>query len=145
MRRRKLFWVTLVLAILVAVSPYESTIVPAWKLRVVDETGTPYVGKQVNQTWKHYSLDKDPGTNIESRYTDSNGYVAFPERTIKASLLSRVVRSVYSAAMTLAHGGYGVHAYVSALGPQGYESVNYSPNQLPTQMILASKDKRSDE
>jgi hypothetical protein len=42
--------------------------------------------------------------------------------------------------MKLAHGGFGVHAYVHASGPQGYAEVNYVPGKPPPeQLVLPSE------
>src|SRR5882672_1607716 len=113
--------------LIAALLPYKTTVVPAWRLRVVDENGHPYAGKQVRQTWKHYSLELDAGDNLEDRWTDENGYVAFPERTIRASFLGRVILTTFNTGMTLAHGSIGIHADVAATGPQGYKRLEYDP------------------
>lgn len=127
--------------VVVAMYPFETTVVPGWRLRVVDENGKPYVGKQVRQAWKHYTLDREPGTNMEDQFTDGDGQVTFPERIIRANLFSRVMLTTYSALMTFAHGSYGIHADVAASGPQGYKSVAYVPGKpLPEQIVLPSKE-----
>ncbi len=88
----------------------------------------------VTQSWKHNTLETDAGANYETLTTDVNGYVAFPERTIKASLLRRIVLTVFSAFMTLAHGSFGVDAYIIVAG----ENVaDYKPSEpLPEQIIV---------
>jgi hypothetical protein len=85
---KRLRWLLVGLVVIVMVImliPFESTVVPAWRIRVIDENGRPYVGQIVTQSWKHYTLEKEAGRNAESRQTDNAGYVSFPERTIKAS------------------------------------------------------------
>jgi hypothetical protein len=137
----------MIITVLAAVGmlwPFESTVVPAWKIRVVDETGKPYTGMAVSQAWKHYSLELDDSENMESRWTDGSGYVEFPARTIKLSLLSRAFRIALTKVKTLFHGSTGISADVAATGPQGYKAVKYTQGKPPPeQLVLPSKDKNS--
>ena len=134
--------ITIVLLVIIVVYPFETTVVPAWGFRVVDEEGKPYVGKQVRQLWKHYSLEFESGQNGEFQVTDSEGFVSFPERTIRASLLWRMIVPAIKTVLTLAHGSTGIDAYVSTSGPQGYKSVEYVPGKpLPERIVLPRKDK----
>lgn len=145
-RSRRVF-IVLISAALVAVGfayPVESTVVPAWKIRVVDEAGRPYAGMSVSQAWKHYSLELEGGENMESRWTDGDGYVEFPERTLRMSLLSRAFRLAFTKVKTLFHGSTGISADVAATGPQGYKSVEYVPSKSPPeQLVLPRKDEDS--
>src|SRR6185503_6950557 len=97
--------------------PISSTVVPRWKLKVVDNEGNPWVGQFVRQTWKDYTLEPDAGENLEDKWTDAEGYVDFPERTITASVLQRVLFPAWAALMTSAHGSTGVSADVLVWGP----------------------------
>lgn len=135
MQRRRIIMALPVVVMLLI--PFETPIVPAWRLKVIDEDGNPYINMKVRQAWKDYTLDPGAGEHIEDRWTDENGYVFFPERTIYSSLLSRLFLPVYSNAMRLAHGGFGIHADVAATGPQGYQSLQYDPNKpLPQELLL---------
>lgn len=124
--------------------PYETTVVPKWKIRVVDETGAPYASMRVRQSWYHYTLDTEPGGNSDTQWTDAEGYVEFPERRLGASMLSRVVRSVFAVfGKFLAHGGLGIRAYIDSSGPQGYRSIDYTPGSpLPSKLILPREQKQ---
>lgn len=127
----------LLLGIAAGFYQYETTTVPAWGLKVVDEFERPYPNMQVTQVWKNYTLETEPGQNFDTRVTDSDGYVGFPERVIKMSVLGRAARTMYSHAMRLVHGSVGIQAYVHASGPQGYEEVMYvSGEPLPNTLIL---------
>ena len=46
---------------------FETTVVPSWKVRLVDEQGVPYEGLRVVEYWKHYSLELEAGDNGEER------------------------------------------------------------------------------
>ena len=143
---KRLKSLVIVLALILIAYPFKSTVIPAWRLRVVNEKGEPYIGKKVRQAWKHYSLELDTAENMEDRWTDHNGYVAFPERTIRANLLWRTIVPLWSTVMMLAHGSTGISADVAASGPQGYESVKYVPNKpLPEQLVLPSENKDKED
>ena len=62
--------VTVGVFIIVVVYPYETTMVPAWKIRVVDCNGVPVKGEFVRESWKHYSLDADAADNSEAQWSD---------------------------------------------------------------------------
>ena len=129
------------LALLAGVYPYDTTVVPAWKLRIVDETGNPYPNMPVTQAWKDYTLEIEAGQNLDTRSTNPDGYVQFPERKIRASFIRKIFLTALSSLMTLAHGSFGVHVYVHASGPQGYSEIKYEPGKpVPGQLVLSSKE-----
>jgi hypothetical protein len=69
--------------------PYTSTIVPTWRIQVVDESGTPIPGLRVTEYWKFYRAGEQ-STWSEIRATDGQGRYAFPRRTVRASFAARV-------------------------------------------------------
>jgi hypothetical protein len=106
--------------VMVLLIPFPTTVVPEWRLRLVDEQGKPRAGVQVTQVWKHYSLEWGGCCdNEEERWTDGNGFVVFPRRTIWAGLLRRIVFPIWARVLTLAHGGSGIHAYVMVIDGGG--------------------------
>jgi hypothetical protein len=107
---------------------------------VVDEAGNPYVEHRVEQAWKHYSLELGAGSNGEVRWTDRNGYVSFPERTLRANLLWRVAIPIFSSVMTLAHGSTGVSSTVFTTGPQGYGSAKYVSGKPPPEQLVLPRE-----
>jgi len=84
----------LLFLLLVLVFPFQSTIVPRWRLHVVDETGTQIAGINVTEHWQHYLLESEG--HEEMVKTDGSGMVDFPERTIRASVASRLAHRVTS-------------------------------------------------
>jgi hypothetical protein len=116
--------------------PFETTIVPAWKIRVVDEDGVAYPGTRVVEYWKHYSLELDDGMNGEERHTDANGEVHFPRRTIRVSLAGRVFRMTITLISSLMHGSTGIRASVMANGPRGSTDVRYVVDQPPPDTLV---------
>jgi hypothetical protein len=117
------------------VFPFKTTVVPEWRIKVVDETGQPFAGARVSQSWYHYSYGVSDG---EDRYADQNGYVTFPERTFRAPLLYRILRSALAHLLTLAHGSTGVQSYVWAVTPKrSSEFFDYKPGEpLPKEIVL---------
>lgn len=123
----------LILIVILWLIPFPTTIVPEWKIRIVNREGKPLADKRVTQSWRHYSLQFCCG-NEDDRATDENGYVTFPKRVIWASLLRRVTFTVWAHIMTLAHGSTGIHAWVTAYP----ETVFYEPDKpLPSEIVLA--------
>jgi hypothetical protein len=104
----------------------------------VDEERTPHAGKFARQVWKHYSLELDAGSNEADEWTDEEGFIEFPERTIRAGLLCRAVATGWSAMMTLAHGSTGIHAHVLVWGADTYAvEASYSPGKpLPEEIVV---------
>ena len=132
-------WLFVGLALSIALLlPFPTTVVPEWKIRVVDWEGKPLTDEFVRQSWTHYSLESCCG-DIDDRWTDENGYVVFPERLIWASLLRRALFPIWARVMTIAHGSEGIAADVVVWGKDTYsESVEYKPNQpLPDKIVLS--------
>src|SRR6266536_3095031 len=90
--------------IILAVFPIESTVVPKWRLQVVDVSGTPCANMRVTQSWGHYSLYLDGNDQTDNRVTDTQGNVEFPERTVRAGLARRLVVPVIAHILVIAHG-----------------------------------------
>ena len=136
MKKLKALIIGLLLLVVIGFLPYETSSVPAWKMRIVDEYENPYGQLKATQVWKDYNLEIGIQEHEEIRYTDQNGYVTFPERRLKASLLWRIVSASVSFLLKLAHGGSGVHAYVFANGPDGYADVRYIPGAPPPNKLV---------
>jgi hypothetical protein len=79
----------LVLLILLLVYPFKITVVPRWRLHLVDETGALLRDVNVTEHWQHYLLES--AGHEELRRPDESGLVDFPERTIRAGIASRIV------------------------------------------------------
>ena len=117
--QQKRLWLRILLtgllgAALIILYPYKSVVCPAWQIQVVTETGKPLKGAFVRQHWQDYSVESDG--HEQDAYTDENGYVSFPERTIKASLLSRGLGAISNTLSQGIHASYGPHAFVAAYG-----------------------------
>jgi hypothetical protein len=86
--------------------PWKSiVVVPAIKVRVLDEAGTPAPGSTVQEKWEYGLIgSKD---NREISKADEDGYASFPERTERISLLRLLFIQVIDI-IPIPHGhGYG--------------------------------------
>jgi hypothetical protein len=90
-KRRILFWLTVILIPCCALLfvPYKSTTAPPWRIQVVDEKNNSISGLMVQEEWRYVGLDIAGW--IDRRYTDAEGWVWFPRRTIWASRVSRII------------------------------------------------------
>jgi len=113
--------------------PFKTTIVPRWRLNVVDETrvlGVPDI--RVTEHWQHYLLESEG--HEEMQKTNQNGLVDFPARAIRASLASRIMRTIFNFARPGANAKSGPYASVVVWGSSDYETTVavYQPD-TPTQ------------
>src|SRR5438876_3234870 len=92
--------------------PFETTVVPEWKLRVVDQTGQPLRGNRVRESWYHYAL----GTQSleEELLSAGDGYVQFPRRAIRTNLITWAVKFLMR--VPNVHSSYGPSASVYYMG-----------------------------
>lgn len=116
--------------------PFPTTMVPEWRVQVINRQGHVLRGEFVRQSWTDYSLESCCG-DMDDAWADESGYVVFPRRVIWASLLARTVKPPLAKLMTLAHGSAGVHADVTAWGRDGVAvSVRYEPGVPPPDKIV---------
>ncbi len=99
---------------MVSLYPSRSTVCPAWTIQVVDTAGNPLRGAFVRQVWKDYSVES--ASHEQDARTDENGYVSFPERTVKSSWLARTFGVISQTVSLGVHASYGPSAQVLAYG-----------------------------
>jgi len=122
--------------------PFNTTLVPEWRVRVVDEQGSPYRSKLVRQFCDDYRLGVSPcsDANDSMKLTNEDGFVVFPERKITMNALTRIARSVFNLFGALLHGSYKVDIYLDSSGRQGTKTLKYVLGQpLPETFILPTK------
>lgn len=84
---RTVIAVFILLILLLLFYPFQTTIVPEWSLKVVDEEGAVVRDVNVTEHWQHFLLES--ASHEDARRVGENGAVNFPERNIRASLVSR--------------------------------------------------------
>jgi len=101
-------------------------------VRVLDEAGNSVRGVRLSESWSDYSLESHDHT--EDLSTDADGYVTFPRRTVKASLLVRIARKAFIAIVP--HQGEGhPTAYILVFGD--YSTVSDEPYYVPGRPLAA--------
>jgi len=134
-KKRYLIYAISILTAVLLIYPFESTVVPAWKLQVVDVGGSVCQNMRVTQSWGHYSLYLDGWLGSDDRFTDPNGYADFPGRTTRANLLRRVVVPVIAHILVIAHGSVGADGAVWASGIKDVAWLSYETGKpLPDKM-----------
>lgn len=124
---------------LASIYPFETTVVPAWTLKVVDGEGNIVRGALAREYWQHDSLESK--SHEQDSRTDEDGYVTFPAKTIRASLLSRMVGPIGNMFAQGVHASNGPHAYVLAWGRGAEGWANYIPGEpLPERIVLRARD-----
>ena len=112
--------------------PFKTTVVPDWKVRIVDEAGNPMRSFRVREVWQHYTIETY--SHEEDLITDGDGYVTFPKRTVRGSLLVRIGWPMVN--VLNVHASFGPSAYVSILDYQSIPQL-FSPGQpLTTQIVV---------
>src|SRR5262245_55699125 len=76
-------------ALIVACVPWNTTVVPAVRVQVFDETGNPAAGVRVEQEWEYTALESYSQRAVS--VTESNGYVSFPKRSIRISVVRKTI------------------------------------------------------
>src|SRR5262245_37090318 len=135
MKKRLIIVGIICVLMIVLFAPIETTLLPQWKLQVTDVSRVACSQMRVTQSWGHYRLYLDGNNSTEYRITDTNGYVQFPERTIRASLARRTLMPIITRITTIMHGGWKVDGAVWASGIKDVAWLSYRPGAaLPDKM-----------
>lgn len=131
-------WLPFLIAVIVLVYPFQTTVAPAWHLRVVDDTGLAVVGMKVTEHWQHNSLESNGHEDLET--TDRDGRVSFPARPIRSSLFARALGPLIK---TFKEGKRGPYASVVVWGNRNYETgvAIYKPGEAPIGEIVIGRVK----
>jgi hypothetical protein len=132
MQRKSLiiFGIVLITIITIALIPFETTTVPAWHITLLDQNGAPYVGQRVDEFWANYNLELTVGHG-EERWTDEHGRIDFPQRTLKISIIERVIRRILTSVLRYMHGSQGIETYLMTTVPDGIKTLEYQGNKPP--------------
>ena len=134
------FWVsvagTSLLALLLLFYPFQTSIVPAWSLKVVDEDGGVVRDVNVTEHWQHFLLELSSHEEVRTVATD--GSVSFPERAIRASLLRRAVATIERIKNDGWRARRSPAASVVVWGNKGYATTVavYNPAELPQSHVI---------
>lgn len=114
--------------------PFETTAVPEWRVRIVDEAGNPIRNVSVNEEWRHYSVEWH--SRSQELSTDQDGYVMFPRKAARANLLVRAILEGINTMNT--HSRSGPYAWLIVSGPYSSQgNTEYSSKKpLPTTIVV---------
>jgi hypothetical protein len=105
----------IVLIIVLSFIPFNTEMVPEWKLQVLDNNGEILPGVQVEESWDNYSFFFE---GFEWRRADQNGYVVFPARHVWAGLLGRILLPAFAKFGELSHGSSGLSIGARVFDPE---------------------------
>ncbi|MBX3289821.1 MAG: hypothetical protein KF855_10815 [Acidobacteria bacterium] len=114
--RKSIRNLSIIIFLVVLVLPFfPVVVVPEWKVQLVDSEGHPAPNVKVDQIWKEYSLEFwRSGENVEHDFlSDADGFITFPERSIRVSVFQLAVSKLRSLALSInPHASFGSHAYL---------------------------------
>ncbi len=87
-RFRIVFMAAFLIVLVALLYPFQSTTVPQWNLRVVDDAGAAVREIIVTEHWQDYLLEADG--HEEALRTNQDGWVSFGARNLRANILRRV-------------------------------------------------------
>lgn len=129
----------LLLLLLLLTYPFQSTVASRWRIHVVDDSGESLRYVNVTEHWQHFLFESQG--HEELLRTDEGGMVDFRERTIRASIGSRIVRRMLKLTRHGVAARYDPAASVVVWGNPAYETTvaAYDPNGLPTTEVIVRK------
>jgi hypothetical protein len=125
----------MVFVALVAFYPFKGTVVPLWRIQVVDASGNPISNMPVAQEWQNHSTEQED--HWDESITDEDGYVTFPERLERASLGQRMIVAVGNAPW-IVHASWGPHSFILVLAGPDYlnDVASYHGSQPPPSRVV---------
>ena len=84
--------IALAFDLIIFLYPLQTTTVPHWNLRVVDDAGAPVREINVTEHWQNYLLETEG--HEEAQTTNQDGLVSFGARSIRASVLRRLLAQI---------------------------------------------------
>lgn len=92
MRSKRILIVILVAALILLTAsliPIQRAPVPEWRIQIVNEAGSPVPHVDVHEEWMDFG--RESHTMVDVRSSDANGWVVFPARTSRASILYKLL------------------------------------------------------
>ena len=110
----------LAVVLIIFLYPFETTTVPQWSLRIVDDAGAAVPEINVTEHWQNYLLET--GGHEEAKTTNQDGLVSFDERSIRASLARRLFSRISKFGNYNNRGRPIRYGAVVVWGNKGYET-----------------------
>jgi hypothetical protein len=103
-----------ILALLLLLYPARLTIVPAYHVKLVDQSGEPLANTFVSELWQQTAAQRIE--NLQQIMTNSQGEVDLPQRTVRASLVERMLGCLRNASRQGFSDACGNRFYIGAAG-----------------------------
>lgn len=89
-----------VLFLLFLIFPFDSVVIPEWRVEIIKDNGEPFSNIKVHQTWGTVGDTLTHNWKSETIMTDKEGAVIFPARKMRASILRRIIGgNIYTSAL----------------------------------------------
>lgn len=130
----------IVLAAVLLMPLFSIQMVPEWRLQVLDQDGVPVQNEMIRQTWKDYSLEFwTLSGHEETTITDTNGYVIFPPRSIRVSVLEILASKFRDIIARLnPHSSFGPASSVFCVNRINCEAYFRNGEQPPSSVVVGS-------
>ncbi|MGD9561052.1 MAG: hypothetical protein AB7F88_02395 [Pyrinomonadaceae bacterium] len=123
--------------------PFPTQLSPDFTVKFMDDAGNPIRGMEVLRTCTHYTYypigSVCPEDWDNPRRTDDEGSVSFTANYVWYGAASRVVRTVFSYMMLIAHGSVGRSITLFPRAPAGIKSsmwINIDPDNPQKEVVL---------
>jgi hypothetical protein len=137
-----------IILLVVLLVPFPTVVVPTWKVRIADTTGRACSNQRVDTSWGHYTINVlGNAFNSETKFTDPDGYVEFPTRTIWSPLVWRLVAPLISGILNLMHGGGGIYATIDTddKADKTKAWISWRPGEpLPSEIVVNACHSKAD-
>ncbi len=117
--RTRIILAAALVALIILIYPFQTTVVPEWNLSIRDDDGRPIGFVNVTEHWQHYLLESYGHEEIKQ--TDEQGRVVFPARLMRASLARRGITTISNLWRDGRSARLGPYASIVIWGSAGHE------------------------
>lgn len=129
-------FVMLATAMCLSLIQRETLAVPPWTVQFVDQSGKPFSGLPIEQSWQDYSFESDAHT--AEALTNDVGVVEWPPRYSRASLMRRLIGRIMNS-LGGVHASFVPASWINqkcSLSARGPSLPIMIGGELPTRIVL---------
>lgn len=90
----------IVIFLLLIIFPYESIVIPEWRVEIINDNGDPFSNIRVHQSWGTVGDTLTHNWKSETIITDKGGVAIFSAKKMRASILRRIIGgNIYTSAL----------------------------------------------
>ena len=146
--KRKYVWLAVLAVAALLLVPFPTQLSPDFTIRFVDDAGNPIRGMEVQRSCMHYTYDSIGSVCPEDwdnpKRTDNDGNIDFAATYVWYGGASRVVRTVFSHILLIAHGSVGKRVTLFPDEPEGFKRngwINIDPDNPQREAVLQRENK----